>query len=212
MISLIICINSGIYFMLSLLHERYHRKEIMETDSVDGVKIGELEPDNETIKIYLCENKREDPIYVGYQYVKVPVGGETTIVENLIFTRSFNDTNNIEMYKNIDLLPNEQYINTERSLIDILDKYKINESQFRIALPMKMYTYKSKTPLFHSKVNSMFMTEHAFSSYDKHRLILKCAKQKRFPLTKTMLGMCLVTGIYWQLYKDEYYANKNWRY
>jgi hypothetical protein len=165
----------GGYVLASGIHTIIRYRRVMEkNEDTNGQKIIQL-PDNSKGIVFNGYSKSvEMPFYVspGNNGISIPIGGGDISESPEQVYSKVNDK--FINYKVIDDFGDIKYINTLDRLKEILEKYKIEDTAFKMTLPLQSVEY--------NWVNGPKALNGEISM-DKSNLVFRYAMKKRYPLT-----------------------------
>jgi hypothetical protein len=192
----------GTYVAASGIHSYIRYRNIMKNEQDGNNKLTYLPDDSYGIVFYGYSKSIDMPAYIGNQNLQVPIGGgeiseSEEKVYSKVITRTSNDLHNYNIIA--ETIGNEKFINSSQRLKDVLEKYNIDESAFKMTLPMKTVEYAwIKGPgLLGSNISS-----------SKGDLVFRYAMKKRYPLTFTVLGIGSIIAFF---EFDEWQRNRKYR-
>lgn len=194
----------GTYVAASGIHTYIRYMNIMKNEQDGNNKLTYLPDDSYGIVFYGYSKSVDMPAYVGNQNFQVPVGGgEISESEEKVYSKVITcKSNDLHNYSIIgETIGNEKFINSSKRLNDVLEKYNIDESAFKMTLPMKTieYSWQKGPGILGGNISS-----------SKGDLAFRYAIKKRYPLTFTVLGI----GIVWALLDFDDWTRKrryrNW--
>lgn len=185
----------GTYALASGVHSYIRYRNIIKNEQDGNNKLTYLRDNSKGIVFYEYSKRVDLPAYIGNQNIQVPVSeGVISDSEQQIYSKVN------ERYHNYRIIGekcgDEKFINTYKRLNDILEKYKIDESDLKINLPMKTveYTWQKGPGILYGNISS-----------SKTNLAFRYAMNKRYPLTFTVLSIGIVWAFFdfdkWQRYR-----------
>lgn len=181
------------YVAASGIHSYIRYRNIIKNDKDSKNEIGYLPDNSKGIVFYGYSKSVSMPVYAGNQNISFPIGGgDVSESEEKIFSK-VNDK--IEFKIKEETIGEIKYINNLKTLENVLTKYDIKDTDFKITLPMKTieYTWEKGPGLLGDTISS-----------NKSILALRYAMKKRYPLTFTVLTI----GIIWAFFDFDDWQRK----
>lgn len=95
---------------------------------------------HKSIEVIVKKHEYQPPVYISAsQVVQVPIGGGNEETKKVIYRNTWTADATLEGYENVDMrgpVTKEYYVNTMKSLEELLQKHKIPESTIPITLPI----------------------------------------------------------------------------
>jgi hypothetical protein len=186
----------GGYALASGIHTIIRYRRVMKNNGdTNGKSIIQL-PDNSKGIVFKEYSKSIDmPLYVspGNSGISLPIGGGNISESS---EQVYSKVN--EKFIHHDILDGYsviKYVNTPERLKELLEKYKIADTEFKISLPLKSIEY--------SWIDGPKALNREIST-DKSKLVFRYAMKKRYPLT----FIALTIGSIWALFDYDAFKRK----